>query len=592
MDPLDLSSDSNADPRGGVSRAMTVGDDSAPTDLHLREELQRRTEYEICKRIGQGGMGIVYRAVHGKLKRPAAIKVLPPGRRNDSAAILRFQNEMEAVGKLDDPHIVRAYDAGEIEGTYYLVMEYVEGVDCGALVRNGSRLRIADACEIVRQAAEGLQHAFEHGLVHRDIKPSNILLTKNGSVKLADLGLARLTMFDTDDPLTMSNQLVGTIDYMAPEQAENSRQVDIRADLYSLGCTLFRFVTGRVPFGEPRFATAVQKALAHATAPPPSLSNFRADAPAELDRIVKRMLAKQPESRFSTPAELAAALEPWSAEHDLGELAATAFEKGGHGTWGDASTVTTGPDNSAGGRAKARRRNAWRLAAVAALFAALAAVAGLWSISKGSAATAWTEALSFAPREVEHPGRGNTSRWHFDDPTGALVVVSGRPCLIQLGMIEGGRYLVGVDVQQDEWQGGCGIFLGFQLGDPSGEQTEEFHVVEIQQSLDPQLRPILIVNRRQTSLSLSDGSPLDGKHFSETVPVPRGKWARLEIEFDDDEVRRIEFDDRVLTSLVSSKAVRNRFPGFRGSGAWGLYTFVESAGFLNPDIDQLQESSR
>ena len=165
------------------------------------------------------------------------LKVLPPASADDAHAVARFEREMKAIGRFDHPHIVRAYDAREIEGRLVLAMEYVEGLDLGRIVRRLGRLARADACELARQAALGLQAAYEHGLVHRDIKPSNLMLTPEGQVKVLDLGLAR---FDAEPPadeeMTGTGQVIGTADYIAPEQVADSRSVDIRADIYSLGC--------------------------------------------------------------------------------------------------------------------------------------------------------------------------------------------------------------------------------------------------------------------------------------------------------------------------------------------------------------------
>lgn len=282
-------------------------------------------EYELLEKLGEGGMGAVYKALHTKLKRTVAIKVLPKDRLKDEQAVARFEREMAAVGSLDHPNIVRAYDAREIEGTRFLVMECVEGVDLNTLGRTCHPLRMADACEIVRQAALGLQHAHEHGLVHRDVKPSNLMITPQGVVKLLDLGLAR---FERDqgvgDEVTGTGQAMGTIDYMAPEQVSDSRSVDIRADIYSLGCTLYKLVAGRTPFGGPEYKSIVKKLMAHCQDPVPPVGQFRPDVPPELVRVLDRMLAKDAASRFQTPAQVANAVGPMAAAGNLPALVARA----------------------------------------------------------------------------------------------------------------------------------------------------------------------------------------------------------------------------------------------------------------------------
>ncbi len=230
---------------------------------------------------------------------------------------------MEAVGRVDHPNVVRAYDAGEADGRFFLVMEFVEGVTLASLVGGLVPLDVANACDIVRQAAVGLQHAHEHRLVHRDVKPSNLMLTTAGVVKLLDLGLARLQVdacSDTDG--TASGQIVGSADYMAPEQGSNSRDTDARADVYALGCTLYFVLAGRPPFGDQRHSTFVKKIVAHASEDVPPIEQIRPDVPSGLTAVLNRMLAKSPANRCSTAAEVAESLTPFCAGSDLAGLLA------------------------------------------------------------------------------------------------------------------------------------------------------------------------------------------------------------------------------------------------------------------------------
>ena len=188
---------------------------------------------------------------------------------------------MEAIGRLNHNNIVRATDAGEADGVHYLVMELIDGIDLARLVRLAGPLPVAAACELVRQAAVGLQYAHENGLVHRDIKPSNLLLSVNGELKISDLGLALLNRDErASGELTVTGQVMGTADYMAPEQWEDSHAVDIRADLYSLGCTLYTLLAGRPPFAGPKHRSALRKMAAHAKELVPPITDHRADVPA------------------------------------------------------------------------------------------------------------------------------------------------------------------------------------------------------------------------------------------------------------------------------------------------------------------------
>jgi len=286
-------------------------------------------EYRVLAELGRGGMGRVYKALHTKLDRIVAVKVLHQGRVAEPKAIVRFEREMRAVARLAHPNIVQAYDAREIDGTPALIMEFIDGLDLAEIVRRTGPAAVAEACELIRQAALAMQCGHDHGMVHRDIKPSNLMLARSGEVKLLDLGLVRPFVEDRGDAssaeeMTGTGQTMGTADYMAPEQTSDSRTVDIRADLYSLGCTFYKLLAGRVPFSGPEYRTTLEKMNAHAHQPAPSVRQYAPDVPEEVARVLDRMLAKDPGDRFTTPAEVAEALTPWCAGADLRALLARA----------------------------------------------------------------------------------------------------------------------------------------------------------------------------------------------------------------------------------------------------------------------------
>ncbi len=296
--------------------------------------LRRLGEYQLLEKLGQGGMGSIYKAVQINLRREVAVKVIREGRLDDPRALARFEREMAAVGSLDHPNIVRAHDAREIEGTRFLVMEYVDGLNLTEVIISSGSLSVADACKLICQAAVGLQAAHEHGLVHRDIKPSNLMLNREGQIKILDLGLAR---FQKDEEsrqieVTGTNEMVGTPDYVAPEQIAETRTVDIRADIYSLGCTLYALLVGHPPFRGPQYRSKFDKITAHVKDPVPPISQFRLDVPEPLVGALDRMLAKEPEDRFSVPAEVAGALGPFTRGSDLRRLLATVEGKTAAGT--------------------------------------------------------------------------------------------------------------------------------------------------------------------------------------------------------------------------------------------------------------------
>ncbi len=274
--------------------------------------------YKLLNLLGKGEMSSIYLAEHTRMKRKCAIKVLPANKVRDTSYLGRFHREAQAVAALDHNNIVRAYDVDtETEGgveIHFLVMEYVEGKDIEKLLEVRQQFAVIEATDYLRQAAEGLAHAHEHGLVHRDIKPGNLLVDLKGVVKILDLGLARFFRDNETESLTIKHdeKVLGTADYLAPEQAVDSHAVDERADIYSLGCTLYFALTGHPPFTD---GTLVQRLLAHQTKAPPSIRKQRPDVPESLVAIVEKLMQKRKEDRFQSAAEVATALSKWLVEN-------------------------------------------------------------------------------------------------------------------------------------------------------------------------------------------------------------------------------------------------------------------------------------
>ena len=337
--------------RRAAELVAALGRDPSPETISAAKDalpaLGAIGPYKLLAKLGQGGMGTVYKALHTRLEKVVALKVLPADRLRDRDAVARFEREMRAVGKLDHPNIVRANDAGDADGTHFLVMEYVEGVDLGSLIKQNGPLGIGDACELVRQAALGLQAAHSRGMVHRDIKPRNVMLAAQEFgmpvVKVLDLGLARLSVARASEAgdLTETGHIMGTIDYMAPEQAGDAHSVDIRADVYGLGATLYALLTGGSIFEGRPYKTFMQKLSALGTEPVPPIRERRGDVAEELATIVHRMLATDPTERLASPAAVAEALEPFAAGADLvALLAALPIEFGESAATGPAVTRT------------------------------------------------------------------------------------------------------------------------------------------------------------------------------------------------------------------------------------------------------------
>jgi serine/threonine-protein kinase len=322
-------------------------------------------QYRILERLGEGGMGQVFKARHQAMGRTVALKVIRKDRLENDKAVRRFQREIQIAAQLVHPNIVMSFDADTISGVHFFAMECIEGVDLGRLVKEKGPLPVAVACHFVRQAALGLQYAHEHGLVHRDIKPSNLLVTRDTTqgpvggkrgtkvpasqsvIKILDMGLARMAWTDeeaTAASLSQDGSVLGTPDYMAPEQAKDAKTVDGRADIYSLGCTLYFLLTGQVPF---RGSNSMEKLLKHQTEEAPPIDKMRSDVPGPVRALVKKMMAKRPEDRIQNCGEVADALAPYC------DAATGAFK-----VKGDGVHVATMP-TVAGGRSSTLPFSQW-----------------------------------------------------------------------------------------------------------------------------------------------------------------------------------------------------------------------------------------
>ncbi len=298
------------------------------TPAKVPAELAGHSRYRILEVLGAGGMGTVYRARHLLMERDVALKVINRNLMGSTSLVERFRREVKTAARLSHPNIVTAHDAEQAGDWHFLVMEYVPGISLSRLVAERGKLPVAAACDYARQAALGLQHAFECGMVHRDIKPQNLMLTPAGQVKILDFGLSRLGNEDAGNTdtaaltatgseqgglasgsLTMTGSLMGTPDYIAPEQVRDAHAADIRADVYSLGCTLYYLLAGKPPFAG---MTDLDKVRGHLEGSPRPLSELRPEVPSKLAAVVARRMARLPQDRYQTPAEVAEALAPFA----------------------------------------------------------------------------------------------------------------------------------------------------------------------------------------------------------------------------------------------------------------------------------------
>lgn len=280
------------------------GEEASSGDAHA--DLRTFGRYVIEKKLGEGGMGAVYRAVDSNLKRTVALKILPRDKATNDILVKRFQAEAQAAAQLRHKNIVCVYDSGELDGYLYIAMEYVDGIDVQDLVMRKGGLSVKRSLDIIKQVARALEHAHGQTIVHRDIKPANLLIDRDGNVKLADMGLARSIAETEEAGITRAGTTVGTVDYMSPEQARDSKSADCRSDMYSLGATWYHMLAGRplFPHGD-----LLNKITAHASQDPPDPRDIRPNVPESVVQIMHRMLEKKPDRRYQTPTDLLHDLE-------------------------------------------------------------------------------------------------------------------------------------------------------------------------------------------------------------------------------------------------------------------------------------------
>ena len=302
---------------GGKGKSLTMG------------------KYQILEKIGAGGMGQVYKAFHSNTERVVAIKVILGKGKIEPEVVKRFEREVKAAAKLVHSNIITVFDADQADGRIFMVMEYIKGDDLGEILRKKGQLSVSETVNYMLQAARGLKYAHDQGVIHRDIKPGNILVDPTGNVKIVDMGLAKIEIKGDEEELsklTADLSVMGTIDYMSPEQAESTKDVDSRADIYSLGATLYYVLMGEVLYPGKNI---IQKILSHRESPIPSLRINRPDVPPSLDMIFTKMVAKKVEDRYSSMAEVISALSKLEVGTE-GDSAGTEdkltthFERGSH----------------------------------------------------------------------------------------------------------------------------------------------------------------------------------------------------------------------------------------------------------------------
>jgi eukaryotic-like serine/threonine-protein kinase len=593
--------------------------------------------YHILERIGGGGMGAVFRAFHVNLKQVVAIKTIRLGERTERQGELvdRFRREMEAVGAIQHPHVVRATDGGEEGGLYFLVMEYVEGIDLERLARELGPLGTADACELIRQAALGLACIHARGLVHRDIKPSNLLLSLDHAVKIADLGLARFRNNPGPDPdLTPEGVAVGTPDYLAPEQAKNARTADGRSDIYSLGCALFRLLAGQPPYPRPRFESYAEKLFAHQQEPIPHVQEVLAAAGHPLDPatpaagvVLQRMMAKDPGDRFPDAESLLAVLTPLAAGSDLAQLwkRLQARELPATGLPGLAPPVgeTLGvargatPDRRPPVKAPPRPRRWPRQVALGSLTLLLAGALGLgaslgWFSPADSTdlgprkntsepparevsldllpALNWHSLQEQPPRVIFWPQGDGTSLWHHDPGPKRLSLQSKGLGLLQFGQTTSPHYILRAGLTQSRWQGGIGLYLGGRFPDQE-HSTGRLQFVQLRQERTRSGSRKLNVSRGFQELTRGKNGRLDGPATSvgsHPLSEVRGEQT-LEITVGDGVLQQVRINGVVLRQLLTPD-VNQHFTPADQTGSFGVIVNASEGIVRHAEFMRLNEA--
>jgi serine/threonine protein kinase len=588
--------------------------------------------YQVLGVLGEGGMGTVYKGYHVNLKRFVAIKTLRIDRINSPEVVSRFLREMELVGQMDHPNVVRASDAGEKNGVFHLVMEYLTGSDLAQLVAARGRLGAADACELARQAAVGLEYIHQT-LVHRDIKPSNLMLTTAGVVKILDLGLARVHLAGAGDgEHTPRGCVMGSYDYMAPEQAAATARVDGRADLYSLGCTLFKLLTGRAPFDSPEYDTATKKFFAHGHVPLTAVPAF-GSIPEGLGEVLLRMTAKVPAERYPSAREVARALEPFAADARPLQLLPRA---GGDretpvrplpqplpeelGRLTDAPHETTRSRLPPPARERPKRSLPWRRVLGAAFLACALAVlvwffaptpfrqtgdgktgpSGPGQPGRPGQGTAGLRSLDALKPQTYHRlldqpplsvgGEGEDPRkWRWDKDQQLLDVNGADLLLFQLGTTARSRFTLEVGIAQAPWTGNVGVFWGYRedatikKARALNQEFAWFQMALIWHRVGDRGEDTYSVRRGQGALSYGRLGELQmNSHYraKQDVPPLTAGEKILVLTVDQNRLRRALLGSIELTGITSA-AANKAVEAAPYDGALGLITLSHHATFGN-----------
>ncbi len=572
--------------------------------------------YQVLGRLGEGGMGLVLRAVHRHLERNVALKILPVHRRMNARVVERFQAEMRALGRLDHPVIVRPTDAGVADGLHYLAMELVDGLTITQLMRTLGRMPLPAAAAIGVEVCRGLIYLNQQKLIHRDLKPSNLMVTRQGAVRILDLGLVRFPKSGEDgESMTSAGQVLGTPDYMSPEQIDQSPVIDIRADLYSLGCCLYAMTSGRPPFAEARGTFA--KLDAHRRQPVPKLAAGPWDLPPEFCELVACLMAKDPQRRVQTPEQLAVRLSRWA---DFSRLAGLVAESEaslrGEASVAEISTATRQTDTL-----NTRPR---RMSLQAALMGVLAVgllggvvamaawlgptddrLAGAVSPSAvvlpsddvarppleppgTSAATPrpnrWHNLLESSPRALLWPRGDTASVLNYHPEREQVTLVSDDSAYVELGEVQSDSATVQLVLYKSRWSGNAGIYFGSQAMDEGRQLQLQFVGFRLRDRHNPSEGHLATRGYNRVYRDATGGYSITSHLLtSNPLETPQGDLM-IELRIDQGMLSDIRFDGQPAPRLVEGFPAQDS-PDLDCRGGLGIYAVsdtlvVRSARFM------------
>ncbi|MFO0866711.1 MAG: protein kinase [Gemmataceae bacterium] len=575
--------------------------------------------YQLLEKIGGGGMGVVYRARHVELQKTVALKLIHPDKGQRSHLVARFRREMEAAGKLDDPHVVRATDAGQEGDTLFLAMEFVEGMDLDKLLQVHGPLAVHHACELIHQAALGLEAIRLASMVHRDVKPSNLILSSRGVVKILDVGLALFRNDEVRDDLTPDGSTLGTADYLAPEQAGDSKQVDIRADIYSLGCTMYKLLAGRAPYQDARHPTWGAKLSAHLLEPLPPMQG-RGDVPPAVQAILARMTAKHRDDRYATPADLAEALKPWARPADIRVLMSEESLRSAVGIPRAEAETPLARGSTVPATSIARTgANRWMLGgAVAVCVASAIAAVWVWFNSPppmpiarvpdeqpvkiapkidamdaipnlDDGAVGWRPLLDRAPKPLLWKTGDGSSNWQLHEGLQQLNVFSSEPSLLAFGTTRGPSYSLQVGFAQPRWTDGAGIFWGYrEVNDEYRSQRKLpptyrafFQYLRFESRTEEKGEVFSLVRGRGHVVEEAGGRLRTSRIVAsvEDVRFPEGEQM-LEIVVENQRLRRVRFGGADATKHVAPES-NKKFDDADYVGPFGVFSTNVSCMYRN-----------